>query len=276
MKESNHQLLIGGLFGAILLGCVAVLFIVFRPAEPSPVYWFNLVYSLLMAGAVASLFCFSNLRTRRVSSAFMWVLYLYIGLYILSALTLMAAYFVMVEPGVARWVGLIPSVPRWIVPVLEQASAVFATDSSLARAIYFVAMMMLTAAAALALLIIYRHDTAYTAETEAAVALHRTAKSYADRVGIVALQAESLHSAVLHDIIMQLRQLERKVRTITPSMMQQGDTEMQLQSVVDDVCSLVEPLQDPSTPPSADTVNSITTRLKAHLITIELIKKQTL
>lgn len=235
------------LIAVLLVSATVAIFLLFRPAEPNVVYWFNFAASVVLELLFSALFLWA--KNKHLSVPFYIVSWTYLGLFILLSLSTMAIYFALVEPGIitlATKLTFPTTFANWTVDnVLKQLAAVFQNNETLGRSIYFSVFIVLTVIYVITMALLYHTDRNYTEQTEELRMRTQEATDYAAQITLlankwqristeknIAYTAKSNNRTALH-------LLANKMKFLTPNLLRSQQAQMALNDILEQCRQLI-------------------------------------
>lgn len=258
--DTKRDAKVSGIIGGTLVVATIALFVLFRPAEPSVVYWFNFAFSLLLEVLFSGLFVFG--KSRQLSMPFYIATWTYIGCYIVLSICTMGIYFALVEPGVLTLATEL-AFPKLHLPyarVFDGIAAIFQENESLGSIIYFSVFIALTAIWIITIAILWRTDVAYTESVQKLKQTHEEIINFAQQATLlnkkyqricqekgIRYETHSNNSSVLDKLV-------NKIQFLTPNVLQSPVAQRRLTELLAE-CKTIINEADAATEDQIETVN---------------------
>lgn len=228
------------LVASVLVIATIIIFVLFRPAEPSVVYWFNFAISIVLELLFSGLFMWG--KRKNLSAPFYIVSWTYLILFIALSICTMAVYFALVEPGIitlAANISLPATFADWVVGnALEQVAAIFQNNETLGRSIYFSVFTVMTVVYVITMAILYHTDRNYTEQTEELHMRTQESVDYAAQMTLLAKKWQRISSEKNVVYVMKsnnrtaLDLLANKMSFLTPNVLRSEQAKAALDEIL--------------------------------------------
>lgn len=279
--DTKRDVKLSGIIGGTVIAATVALFVLFRPAQPSVVYWFNFAFSILLEILFSSLFVFG--KSRKLSMPFYIATWTYIGCYIVLSICTMGIYFSLLEPGVLTLATEL-AFPKLHLPyahVFEGIAAIFQENESLGRILYFSVFIVLTAIWIITIAILWRTDVAYTKSMQDLKQTHEEITNFAQQSVLlnkkyqricqekgITYETHSNNSSVLDRLV-------NRLQFLTPNVLQSPVAQKRLTELLTECKTIINETADAETEDIEQLTKKMNSFVADAVDEIELLKNTT-
>lgn len=220
----------------IVVAAVIGIYVMFRPAEPTDIYWVNFIWSVVSFGG-CSMYLFSARTDGKGnhSTGVSIAIGIYLVFYTIFLLVVMTAHFALVEPGV---IWTLTSFPSPYAKLLRMLAPLFQENPELGRGIYYAVFITTTVIFLVTVTLLMRSDKSHLEREKKLDEETSRTRDYAAQMDFLAIKMANkcLNGNIRFKNLVAGQtpfvRLQREMHALTPNVMRIDSAQRELDNIV--------------------------------------------